>query len=294
MSKDASAGADSASGDATHDAAADAAPTARCNPTAPFGAGHAVTELNTTSQENSVSLSSDELTAYLSSNRPGGAGGYDIYVATRASRTAPFSTPQLLPGVNTTMDESHPVVTPNGLAIYASQVQTDYKITRAVRSSTAEPFGRLSLVTDLDSPDASVYDSDVSFAANGNAYFSSMRTGTPDLYIATPNGNSGAFFPPTVVNGVDLETSFFEGCAVISPDEKTLVFCSNRPGGVGGFDLYMTVRASATAAFPAITPLAALNTAEHDQASWLSADGCVLYYVSGTNNSDIYVTTRGM
>ena len=54
-------------------------------------------------------LTRDGLTIYFahSQNSLG-----DIYVAHRATKEAPFGTPQLLPGINTTADERDPWVSP--------------------------------------------------------------------------------------------------------------------------------------------------------------------------------------
>ena len=50
-------------------------------------------ELNTPSQDGCPIFSPDGLSLYMASNRPGGKGGIDIWIASRASRTAPFGAP---------------------------------------------------------------------------------------------------------------------------------------------------------------------------------------------------------
>lgn len=83
----------------------------RCNPTASFGAPVAITEINTGgARDESASLSPDELTVYFSSNRTGTLGGYDIFMATRASKTAMWSNIVPVTGVNTA----------DGLTMYAT------------------------------------------------------------------------------------------------------------------------------------------------------------------------------
>lgn len=49
----------------------------------PFSSLHAVTELNSASNDIPTFLTPDRCTLYLQSDRPGGVGGYDIYVATK-------------------------------------------------------------------------------------------------------------------------------------------------------------------------------------------------------------------
>lgn len=54
-------------------------------------------------------ISGDELTIYFASNMPGGQGGYDIYMATRAKKSAKFSNiTNLGPNVNTDGQEVFP------------------------------------------------------------------------------------------------------------------------------------------------------------------------------------------
>ena len=52
-------------------------------------------ELNTPSQDGCPIQSPDGLSLYLASNRPGGKGGLDIWVASRASSGAPWRDPRV-------------------------------------------------------------------------------------------------------------------------------------------------------------------------------------------------------
>jgi hypothetical protein len=71
--------------------------TSRCNPTAPFGAPVPLTNLNSPGNDAGAWLTADELTLYFASDRSGGVGSFDIYVATRTSIDAVFSSPNLVP-----------------------------------------------------------------------------------------------------------------------------------------------------------------------------------------------------
>jgi len=67
------------------------------------------TELNTTSLDGCPIQSPDGLSFYIASNRPGGKGGLDIWVATRTSTTAPWSAPANLgEPVNSVADDFCP------------------------------------------------------------------------------------------------------------------------------------------------------------------------------------------
>src|SRR5262245_17914961 len=67
------------------------------------------TDLNTPSLDGCPIQSPDGLSIYLASNRPGGQGGLDIWVATRSSTSAPFGAPQNLGApVNSAADDFCP------------------------------------------------------------------------------------------------------------------------------------------------------------------------------------------
>jgi hypothetical protein len=70
------------------------------------------TELNSTADDSGAFLSSNKLTVCFDSNRAGGQP--DIYCATRASATVPFSTPQPVTEVNSQQADKDPWLSPNG------------------------------------------------------------------------------------------------------------------------------------------------------------------------------------
>jgi hypothetical protein len=57
--------------------------TARASQTAMWNPARNIGELNSSAIDQPVWISDDECTVYLTSNSPGGVGGYDILVATR-------------------------------------------------------------------------------------------------------------------------------------------------------------------------------------------------------------------
>lgn len=77
----------------------------------------AVTELNTPWDESGVSVSGDGKQLYLASNRRGGKGGFDLYVAQR--RASGWGVPKNLGEVvNTPGNESGPAIAADGLELY--------------------------------------------------------------------------------------------------------------------------------------------------------------------------------
>ncbi len=83
------------------------------------------------------------------------------------------------------------------------------------------------------------WDSQPSLSNDGNTlYFVSDRDGGmggTDIYVSKKV--KGGWSDP-VSAGSKINTSSDEMSPVLSPDNKTMTFSSNRPGGVGGFDIY--------------------------------------------------------
>jgi Tol biopolymer transport system component len=77
----------------------------RSSAAAPFGVPENVAELNTDADETGAWLSSDGLTIFLSSNRPGGQGRLDIWRATRTSVDQPFAPPEVVPVLSSPGEE---------------------------------------------------------------------------------------------------------------------------------------------------------------------------------------------
>jgi Tol biopolymer transport system component len=274
------------------DATLDAAP-ARCDPTKPFGAPVALDALNTSSTEDGASLSPDERTIYFGSDRPGGTGKSDLYVATRASRDDFFGGPVAIAGVNTAGNETWPSVTGNGLILYAGTDGTPFDIAVATRSSTGASFGALAPVAALDNsaPAQGLGLEDPYILEDGSAIYFDNRA---DLYRAAHNAG-GSFDAPVLVPGASINTSAAEQTVVVSPDELTLYFGSNRTGGMGMFDIYVATRGTTSDAFGTPTELAALGSAANEWPTWISPDGCVLYFESDrAGSSDLFFATRGM
>jgi hypothetical protein len=279
--------------DAASDAAADARP-ARCNPMAAFGKPVALTSLDTSADEEHADLSADELTIYFSSTRPGGAGGFDIYQATRGSTSEPFGNAILVQGINTAGDERTPRMAGNGLSMYAMIAASSFPglhIALSTRPNVTVAFSGMRTVANINNATNSA---DPYILPSGNAmYLASDLAGNFGLYRSVKV--NGAFSTPTLVPGVNLDTPAVENNPVVTPDELTLFFGSTRPGGTGDYDIYEARRAHAADGFGAPIELTGLDTPGADVPNWISPDGCNLYFtrqVSGLGYQ-LYMASRG-
>lgn len=76
--------------------------------------------INSSYPENSVSMTTDESMLYFASDRPGGLGGLDIYVATKDAKGEWTKIKNLGPSINTEFDEEGPFIDADGKTLYFS------------------------------------------------------------------------------------------------------------------------------------------------------------------------------
>jgi hypothetical protein len=86
-----------------------------------------------------------------------------------------------------------------------------------------------------------------------------------------------------------------DGCPFVSRDGKTFYMASNRPGGLGGIDIWVSRRASVDDPWgPPANVGAPVNSEANDFCPTISRDGHLFYFVSsragGCGGDDIYST----
>ncbi len=207
--------------------------------------------INTSGTENAPALSPDEHWLFFQSTRPGGFGQNDIYVSRRHDRRNDFWGPaeNLGGGVNTSSQERGAeyfedpktgTVTlyfnsnrPGGIGgndIYASTLQPD------------GTFGPAALVEELSSP---ADDQALTIRRDGlEVIIASNRLGTSgdlDLWVATRASTSDAWSTPAHLGSI-LNSAAAEAGVALSKKATALYFHSGRPGGFGGFDIYVSTR----------------------------------------------------
>jgi len=78
----------------------------------------------------------------------------------------------------------------------------------------------------------------------------------------------------------NINTKYWESHACVTRDEKTLYFTSNRKGGYGALDIYMSKRDSTGDWGPAINLGPIINTEYNEETPFISADGKTLFFSS--------------
>lgn len=80
-----------------------------------------INEVNSDFDDRMAHVSADGRWMYLVSNRPGGAGGYDLWIAERNLTSGEWSTPQNAgPAINTRYHEISPTLSPDGKTLFFS------------------------------------------------------------------------------------------------------------------------------------------------------------------------------
>jgi outer membrane protein OmpA-like peptidoglycan-associated protein len=117
--------------------------------------------------------------------------------------------------------------------------------------------------------------------------------GDGNIYLSYQQGDSWGT-PVKLTDNVNSKD--WEPSATITPDGNTLYFSSNREGGMGGTDLYRSVRLPNGEWSKPQNLGAPINTKYDEDAPSILADGLTLYYASNGERSmggfDILTTTK--
>ena len=97
--------------------------------------------------------------------------------------------------------------------------------------------------------------------------------------------------------GPTINTSALEGCPFIAPDNLSLFFASDRAGGSGLTDIYVSTRANVNAPWGTPVNLGTnVNSSGAEVCPTITVDGLSLFFVSdragGCGGNDIYVSHR--
>lgn len=203
--------------------------------------------INTTANETDPQFSPDGLQLFLASDRSGGGGLSDVWVATRTNVNDDLSwgTPvNLGAAINSTSDDAFPeVVTLGGqrtLFYSRGLVPADHDLLMSVENVGV--FGAPTQVTELNTTTAA--EACPAMRADGReVFFCSDRAGGAglnDIWTSVRATATAAWSTPT--GATALNTPSDDRDPALDLDSLTIFFASSRPGGSGGSDLYMATR----------------------------------------------------
>jgi probable HAF family extracellular repeat protein len=263
--------------------------------------------INTQYSEFHSAISEDELTIFFSSDRPGGFGRNDLWVAERPSRDDDWGPAQNLgPKFNTSLNEACPALSPDGHWLFFCSNGRggfgSFDIFASFREDTSDNFGWGEPINLGNGVNSEFEDDDPTLFVDPETgtvtmYFASRRPtglGELDIYMSTL-GEDGNFGPAVLVP--ELSSPQRDAHPSIRCDGLEIFLSSNRPGSVGGIDLWVSTRPTTHDAWSTPVNLGpTVNTEFNERAPYLSADGQALFFMSdrpgGFGGNDFYVTTR--
>lgn len=135
-------------------------------------------------------------------------------------------------------------------------------------------------------------DAAASLSPDGKTLFLYGEENGGDIYASTFNGTEWS--KPVPLNKNINTSQYWETCASVSPDGKRLYFASNRPGGYGELDIYVSELDSKGQWGKGVNLGPVVNTPGSDDSPYIHYDGVTLYFSSDGHpkigNSDIFVT----
>jgi len=247
--------------------------------------------VNSASVEANPVISADNLELYFSSDRSGGYGGWDIWVTRRSTKDDEWGTPMNLgPSINSSAHEAGTSIPEDGLELYFLSMRPGgygaQDLWVATRETIDDEWGT---PTNLG-PNVNTSGKEItpSISPNGlELYFSDFTSpyrpggcGGADIWFTTRPTKDDPWGEPVNL-GPTVNSSSSERRPFIANDGLMLFFDSERPGGYGQGDLYVTTRA--TLSDPWGTPVnlgPTVNSSAYEELPSISADGSTLYFVS--------------
>lgn len=272
---------------------------------------HLDAPVNTACQDQTPTLSKDELALYFTSTRQGGLGNdtpdgcqdsFDLWVARRASRDSPWETPvNLGPPVNTAANEAGPALSHTGRLLFFYRFvgtgQRDIYISR--RDPNDLSWGTpVSLGPDVNTANSEAGPTFVRHEGDGDGtlyFYRGDPAITTDLYAVRVTKDGETLGPAVAVPG--LNSTVEDNHASVRRDGREIFFNSRRPGGAG-FDIWVATRENVHD--PWSTPVNVGPPVNHQFADFhpsISFDGRTLVFISGAPRGglggfDIWMTTR--
>ena len=256
-------------------------------------------ELNTAFNDGCPIQSPDGLSLYIASNRPGGLGGQDIWVAHRETGDAPWGTPENAGApVNSSANDFCPTPLRGNRLLFVSERGgpgscggADMYATRLNPAHGWDDPENLGC--QVNSPAGEAGPSYFETVSGAQLYFSSTRAGDSNIYASTQLPD-GSFGPATPVGSLNTASDDFR--PNVRKDGLEVVFDSNRPGTLGGQDIWSSTRDSVEDEWSTPVDLTTVNSAANETRASLSWDGLTLTFGSnrtGTEGmADVYESTR--
>jgi outer membrane protein OmpA-like peptidoglycan-associated protein len=187
--------------------------------------------------------------------------------------------------VNTKFHEYSPLISADGntMIFTSNRSEDDYKIKSGTNfediylsyktGGTWGPPRKISA-----NINSKFHDAAASLSPDEKTLFLYYEDGAGDIYTST--FENGGWSKPTPLNKNINTPMFWETSACVSADGKKLFFTSNRPGGKGELDIYMSELDANGNWGKAVNLGPTINTPAHEDSPFIHPDGVTLYFSS--------------
>lgn len=230
--------------------------------------------VNSEFEEYEPFLSPDGCVLYFHSDRPGGFGGFDLWMCRRDSVDSEWNAAENLGEViNGTGDDDSSFITPDGLNLYFTSDRDDENrdIWMSVRDSPDKPWQP---PTKLPSPINTIYyDIEPTLSADGRTMiFVSTREGNFDLWMARRDDAKSPWNAPEKLAG-DINTADWQGSpSLLGEDFGSVLLLHSFDGEK------LASRKSAEDSFQWSEPFVPDNRLGHIYSPFISDDGDTLHF----------------
>lgn len=212
----------------------------------------------------------------------------------------PFAPENLGKNINTRHMEYFPSITADGKQLIFTRNEPVNRVYQEDFYSSTMENGVWGLGQVLPSP-VNTPDNEgaLCISANGKVIFFTGCNrengyGSCDLYITTLQ--NGGWMKPVNL-GPPINTEAWESQPALSPDGNTVIFCSNRPGGLGGKDLWISHYQGKGVWTEPENLGDSINTSGDEFSPFLYWDERTLFFASdghpGLGMLDLFVSTKG-
>jgi len=264
--------------------------------------------VNSSALDANAGVSPDEHTLYFISNRPGGLGGNDIWMAQRQCLQCDWEAPvNLGVPINSDLGDGAPTISEDGRLLFFfsarsgglgnTDIYVSHRVSTGADGDVWGPPENLGLDVNTSGAEQGSYYVKVTGEANASVYFNRPGpSGSTDIYKVFVS-NDGVPLGPAVLVPELNDPSGFDQKVAVRTDGHELFFASIRSGGFGLFDIYVLTRQSTSDPWSAPEHLdAPINTPDVDSQPSLSRDGRTLIFTSirpgGFGQQDLWMSTR--
>ncbi|MFC1725009.1 TolB family protein [candidate division KSB1 bacterium] len=182
-----------------------------------------------------------------------------------------WTEPQTVP-FNSEYDGNNPLFSPDGNKLYYISNRTEKYIFEVTKDGNNWSVPRR---IDIPVPGNKSLGWQFSIVNNGTIFFELWENNHPDIYFST--FDNGLYSTPENI-GTSINTSLGEFALFVAPDEDYIIFTSNRDGGYGRSDLYISFRMPDNTWGDPVNMGPDINSAIDEAAPYITPDGNYLFY----------------